>query len=233
MAVRRLATCLTPFTTLDLVIKVCHLALMTETAAPPESLRHTPLEDIQGLSLGVFFCSLGLLFLTHLGFLTGQTAGLALIISYIGGWAFGPVFFVVNLPFYWLAWTRLGRSFTLRSLLCVTALSLLVEWLPLHIALGPVDPIIGMITFGAITGTGLLILFRHHGSLGGLGVTALLIQDRFGFRAGYVQLIFDAALFSVAFFLFPASTVLYSLLGAAVLNAVIAFNHRRDRYIAT
>ena len=37
----------------------------------------------------------------------------------------------------------------------------------------------------------------------------------------------------IAVFIFPASVVAYSLLGAVVLNGVIAFNHRRDRYVAT
>ncbi|PRY26553.1 putative 5xTM membrane YitT family protein [Aliiruegeria haliotis] len=207
---------------------------MTEShTESPANINHSRIEDLQGLSMGVFFCGLGLVFLTHLGFLTGQTAGLALIISYLSGWSFGPVFFVINLPFYWLAWTRMGASFTFRSLCCVTALSLLVEWLPANLALAEITPWLGMVVFGALTGTGLLILFRHKGSLGGLGVTALFLQDRFGFRAGYVQLIFDAVLFTAAFFLFPASVVAYSLLGAVVLNIVIAFNHRRDRYVAT
>lgn len=208
---------------------------MTDATTPPpqDALRHSLLEDLQGLGIGVFFCAVGLVFLTHLGFLTGQTAGLALVISYLTGWPFGAVFFTINLPFYWLAWTRMGRAFTLRSLGCVTALSLLVEWMPAHLALARIDPALGMVVFGALTGTGLLILFRHRGSLGGLGVTALLVQDRFGLKAGYVQMGFDALLFGVAFFLFPASVVGYSLLGAVVLNFVIAFNHRRDRYIAT
>ncbi len=207
---------------------------MHHSADPSQDpLRHTLLEDIQGLSIGVFFCALGLQFLTHLGFLTGQTAGLALIIAYLTGWPFGAVFFVVNLPFYWLAWSRMGLNFTLRSLGCVTALSLLTEWLPGHLVLAEVTPALGMVIFGCLVGAGLLILFRHKGSLGGLGVTALLIQDRTGFPAGYVQLLFDGALFATAAFLFPAQVVLYSLLGAVVLNFVIAFNHRRDRYIAT
>lgn len=208
---------------------------MTDEKAQPRdnTLRHTPLEDLQGLSIGVFLCALGLHFLTHLGFLTGQTAGLAIVISYLSGWSFGLVFFLVNLPFYWLAWSRMGADFTLRSLACVTALSILSEWLPGPLALAHVAPALGVVIFGCLVGVGLLILFRHKGSLGGLGVTALLIQDRFGFKAGYVQLIFDAALFAAAAFLFPPGVVLYSLLGAVVLNFVIAFNHRRDRYIAT
>ena len=67
----------------------------------------------------------------------------------------------------------------------------------------------------------------------GLGVVALLVQDTTGFKAGWVQLIADAVIFGAAFWLFPAPVVLYSLLGAVVLNLVITFNHRRDRYIAT
>jgi uncharacterized membrane-anchored protein YitT (DUF2179 family) len=85
--------------------------------------------------------------------------------------------------------------------------------------------------FGVVTGIGLLAIFRHKSSLGGLGVVAIWIQDRFGIRAGYIQLGFDAVLFAVAAFLFPLSVVMYSLLGAVVLNGLIAFNHRRDWYI--
>nr|WP_309568077.1 hypothetical protein [Psychromarinibacter sediminicola] len=58
------------------------------------------------------------------------------------------------------------------------------------------------------------------------------MQDTTGFRAGYVQLIADAVIFAAGFLLFPVPVVLWSLLGAVVLNLVIAFNHRRDRYIA-
>lgn len=42
---------------------------------------------------------------------------------------------------------------------------------------------------------------------------------------------FDAALFAFAFLVLPWDRVLWSALGAAVLNLVIAINHRRDRYI--
>jgi uncharacterized membrane-anchored protein YitT (DUF2179 family) len=43
---------------------------------------------------------------------------------------------------------------------------------------------------------------------------------------------FDLALFALAFTLRDPVSVLWSVLGAVVLNLVIAINHRRDRYIA-
>lgn len=201
--------------------------------AMKDAARHTVTEDAQGFALGVFLCAIALQFLTHAGLITGQTAGIAVIISYLTGWSFGVVFFVINLPFYLLAWLRLGPQFTAKSLISVTALSGLTLIIPDHISFAQLSTPLAAIIFGALTGVGLLVIFRHNGSLGGLGVVALIVQDKTGFRAGYVQLCADAVIFSVALFLFPLATVLWSLLGAVVINLIIAINHRRDRYVAT
>ncbi|PSK82911.1 uncharacterized membrane-anchored protein YitT (DUF2179 family) [Limimaricola soesokkakensis] len=206
------------------------MARMRRASTPT---RHSALEDLQGLGIGIFACSIGLHVLTQVGLITGQTAGVAVIISYLTSWSFGAVFFVINLPFYVLAWFRLGPEFTLKSIVSVTLLSLLTELLPAHFEIVRLDTWLGAIIFGTLTGLGLLGVFRHNGSLGGLGIVALIVQDRYGFRAGYVQLAADAAIFATALALFDAATVLWSLLGAVILNTVIAFNHRRDRYIAT
>ncbi|MEM6539346.1 MAG: YitT family protein [Pseudomonadota bacterium] len=194
-------------------------------------VRHTLLEDGQGLATGVVMCTMGVVLLTHLGLVTGQTAGLAVVISYVTGLSFGPVFFVINIPFYIFAIKAMGWEFTLKSLLCVAGLSIGTELMPLGFVIERLDPALGAIMFGVVTGIGLLAIFRHKGSLGGLGVLAIWIQDRFGIRAGYIQLGFDAILFTVAAFLFPFSVVAYSLLGALALNGLIAFNHRRDWYV--
>jgi uncharacterized membrane-anchored protein YitT (DUF2179 family) len=82
---------------------------------PARPTRHSLIDDAQGLAFGSFMASVGVLLLTHLGLVTGQTAGLALLIAYATGWGFGPVFFVVNLPFYWLGYRRLGLAFMIKS----------------------------------------------------------------------------------------------------------------------
>lgn len=194
---------------------------------------HTTLDDVQGLSLGVFLCGFGIHLLTTAGLITGQTAGVAVILSYLTGYSFGVVFFAINLPFYAIAWRRLGAAFTVKSMISVTLLSVVTEMIPLGLDVGDIQPLFAAAAFGALVGIGLLAMFRHNGSLGGFGVIALMVQDRTGFRAGWVQLIFDAGVFGAAFFLFDLSVVLYSLVGAVILNLIIAINHRRDRYVAT
>jgi uncharacterized membrane-anchored protein YitT (DUF2179 family) len=93
-------------------------------------------------------------------------------------------------------------------------------------------PGIAAIITGVTGGAGLLILFRHGATLGGIGVVAVWLQDTRGIKAGRVQLGFDALVFALAFALFPWDMVAWSLLGAFILNMMITLNHRRDRYIA-
>ena len=196
----------------------------------PHVTPHSPLEDAQAFALGTAMCALGVTMLTHLGLITGQTAGLAVLIAYVTGWSFGPVFFVLNLPFYWLGWVRLGPRFVAKSLICVTLVSVMAELFPSLIRFEALNPLLGALLVGAVSGLGLIVIFRHGASLGGIGVLGLVIQDRTGFRAGYVQLGFDLCLFAAAFALLAPVLVLWSLLGAVVANLIIATNHRPDRY---
>jgi len=194
---------------------------------------HTALDDAQGLAFGAIMCAFGVLILTGAGLVTGQTAGLAVLISYMTGYSFGVVFFLINLPFYALAWFRLGPSFTFKTFACVLAISAVSLVIGDLVVVLPANPAVAAVLFGMIAGAGLLAIFRHRASLGGVGIVAYDLQERLGWRAGWVQLGFDLVLFAVALLVLPANLVLWSLLGAAVLNAIIGINHRGDRYIAT
>ncbi|KAA9009305.1 YitT family protein [Histidinibacterium aquaticum] len=207
--------------------------MTTETQDTAPAAQHTALEDAQGFFAGTMLCAFGLQMLTAMGLVTGQTAGLAVILSYVTGLSFGVLFFLVNLPFYVLALRRMGLTFTLKTFGCVAALSVFSEIMARLVVFERLDPWLGAVVFGLMTGTGLLILFRHGGSLGGVGILALYVQDRFGWRAGWVQLGFDLCLFAAAFAVIPPLMVVQSLVGAVVINLVIAVNHRRDRYVAT
>ncbi len=194
--------------------------------------RHTPLEDAQGLVTGVVTTALGVAILSHLGFLTGGTAGLSLVITYATGWNFGLVFFFVNLPFFLLAVGRMGRAFTVKTIIAIAAMSGLTAVQPGLVSFGAVDPLYGAALAGVLIGVGLLILFRHRASLGGVGILALFLQDRFGWRAGLVQLAFDLSILALAFTVVEPRAIVYSIVGAVILNLLLAVNHRRDRYVA-
>lgn len=100
-------------------------AMLPPAAQGPH--RHSLFEDAQGLVTGTLFVALGLVLLRQAGLLTGGTAGIAFVLHYATGWRFGPLFFAINLPFYWLAWHRMGARFTIKTFCAVALLSLLSE----------------------------------------------------------------------------------------------------------
>lgn len=205
---------------------------MHPMTAPDPILRHTLLEDIQALVIGTLLVALAVTLFKAAGLLSGGTAGIAFLMHYLAGWPFGIVFFVINLPFYWVAWRHMGRAFTLRTVAAVVLVSVLADGLPQHLVLASIDPWLAAVLGGVLMGNGFLILFRHHASLGGLGILALLAQKKRGWRAGHVQMAVDAVIVAAALATVPLPRVLMSVLAVVVLNLVIATNHRPGRYVA-
>jgi len=196
-------------------------------------LRHSHFEDAQALLTGTLFAALGVALFKQAGLLSGGTVGLAFLLHYATGWPFGLLFFTVNLPFYALAWRRMGPAFTLKSLLSVALLAVLAEALPGWLSISRLNPWFGAIGGGLLVGAGLIMLFRHRASLGGLNVLVLWLQEARGWRAGYLQAGLDTAILLAALPLVPPDRIGLSLLGMAAVNAALAINHRPGRYVAT
>lgn len=192
---------------------------------------HSPLEDAQGLVSGVLLVALGLAILEHGGLLVGSTAGLALIGAYATGLPFGAVFFAINLPFYALAIGRMGWGFTLKTFAAVGLLSLVSLVLPRFLAFASIAPVFGAVLAGLLVGFGLLAMYRHRASLGGVGILAFYCQERFGWRAGLVQLAVDLCVLALAPLVIDGPAIALSVLAAVVMNLFLAINYRADRYI--
>ncbi|NTE85334.1 YitT family protein [Agrobacterium rubi] len=194
--------------------------------------KHSLLEDAQAVVAGSMLASLGVVLLSGGGLLTGGVVGVAFLLHYATGLSFGLLFFLANMPFYYLALRRLGLAFTIKTFCAIALTSVLSEYLPHLIVLQNVNPIVAALFGGLTVAAGMLALFRHRTSLGGFGILALYLQDRFGIRAGLAQLAFDCMVLIWAFFVATPFIILCSILGALVMNLVIAVNHRNDRYIA-
>ena len=198
--------------------------------SPPT--HHTLVEDTQGIAFGVCLAAVGMHILTHMGFVAGQTTGVAALISYATGWPFPWVYFAVSLPFLWFGYRRMGWEFALKTFVTVAALLLATTVLPEWLSFAHIAPGFAAVLFGILFGIAALAVVRHGGSFGGISILWLMLQDRTGFQAGYAQLIFDVALFALSALFIDPVVLGWSFLGAVTFNLFLAINHRRDRYIA-
>lgn len=192
--------------------------------------QHSLLEDALALLTATPLVALGITFYSQAELLTGSTAGLAFLIKYLTEWGFGPVFFMLNLPFYLLAYLQMGWKFTLRTFCAVGLVSVLTEITPLWIQFEYLNPIYAAALGGMCLGLGMLLLFRHRASLGGINILALYLQDRFNIRAGKFQMGVDLVIVMLAVMVLPLDKVLLSITGAAVLNMILTLNHKQGRY---
>jgi len=194
--------------------------------------RHALHEDIAAILTGTLVVSLSLTLYAKAVLVTGGVAGIALLGRYATGLPFDLLFFGINIPFYALAWVRMGWQVALRTVVAVGLVALFARITPLFIDIAALSPLYAALMGGVLGGLGLLILFRHRTGLGGLNILALFLQERCGWRAGYVQLAVDGAILLAACAVIPLDRVALSLLGALALNMILAINHRPGRYAA-
>ncbi len=196
-----------------------------------EDVQHKWNEDVIAIVTGTLLVAFGVTMYKHTTLATGGINGLALLLNYATPFGFGLLFFALNLPFYILAWVRLGPAFTIKTFAAVALVSALVPATSNWVSFTELNPYFGTVIGGILMGTGLLILFRHKSGLGGVNILAVFLQERFGIRAGYLQMGVDIAILIGAFFVLPFDKVLLSIGGAIVLNMVIAMNFRPGRYV--
>ena len=207
-----------------------HHGVMT-TSGSDGLVPHSAAEDVAAVLTGALLASLGLHLLEAGGAVTGGTPGLGLLVSELTGSPFAVAYLAVNVPFVALAVLRRGWRFTARSAVAVGLLAGFSSLHPVALPLSSVSPVYAVLLGNLLAGVGLVVLFRHGSSLGGFSVVALECQDRFGWRAGYVQLGCDAVVLLLSVLVVPPLVLLLSVGGAVVLNLVLAVNHRPGRYL--
>ena len=198
-------------------------------AAPP-TRKHALWEDAIALITGAVLISWGMYLLHEIEGVSGGLAGVSFLVSYATGWRLGLIFFVINLPFYYLAWRRMGPRFTVKTLATVALISVGTGVHRLYIDVSHVAVPYAAIFAGLAIGMGMLVVFRHGASAGGFGILAAYMQEKRGIRAGYVQGALDLVVVIASLALVSPWTLAWSIVGAVVLNLVLAINHRPGRY---
>lgn len=183
-----------------------------------------PFFDFQGLVFGILLTSLGVTFLHAGGLVTGQTAGIALLVSYVAPVSFGLVFALIGAPFLVLAWIKRGPVFAARTLCAVVGISVVSQVMQSQVSFAVLPTLWAAILGGACAGIGLIATFRHNASAGGTTILGVIIEQQTGFKAGWFQLLVDGVVFGSSFFVLSSQELIYSVLGAAITNMMLVWN---------
>jgi len=177
------------------------------------------------ISSGSLICALAINgILIPNGFLSGGFVGTTLIIHYL--FPFLPVaglYFVLNIPVYFLGWKYIGRRFFMYSVAGMVIFSLAVLWKPFIIPVH--DKMLAAIFAGILSGAGSGIILKSLGSAGGMDILSIILFKRFSIRLGTSILVLNGLILSIAAYVFSIEEALYTLVflfvSTQVLNVVL------------
>lgn len=129
------------------------------------------------------------------------------------------MYFVLNIPLFVLGWFKIGRRFTIFTLVAVLLASIMMKIIaPIKISY---DPIICAIFGGVINGVGTGIALKSGISTGGLDVLGIILRKKTGKSFGQINIFFNLIIVICAGFVFGWTRALYTALNIFVNGKVI------------
>lgn len=162
--------------------------------------------------LGAALVSIGLeIFLVPNHIIDGGIVGISIILSHLTGLQLGIFLFLLNLPFLFLGYKQIGKTFTLSTLFGVIVMSLGTSFLH-HVPQLTVDPLLAAVFGGIILGIGVGMVIRFGGSLDGTEIVAIVFNKKLPFSVGETVMFFNFFILGSAGFVFGWDRAMYSLI---------------------
>lgn len=187
---------------------------------------------------GAFLYAAGInLFVVPAGLYTGGLMGICQVIRtilvellHLNFQSFdiaGVIYYIINVPVFIIAFTRIGRKFFVKTVATVTAITLFMSVLPTKMIVE--DAMAACIVGGIISGAGVGIMLRMGASGGGMDVVGVLLTKwKRDFSVGKVNLLVNLVLYGSCLFLFDVEVVIYSVIYAAVYSLAMDKMHTQN-----
>lgn len=192
-----------------------------------QATQHTRLSRIKFwrrallILFGSCLVSVGLeIFLVPNNIIDGGVVGISIILAYITKLPIGVFLLLLNLPFLFIGYKQIGKTFALSTLFGVMIMSIGTALLhpvpPLTI-----DPLLAAVFGGIIVGCGVGMVIRSGGSLDGTEIVAILFNKRIPFSVGEVVMFFNLFILGSAGFVFGWDRAMYSLMAYYIAYKMI------------
>jgi uncharacterized membrane-anchored protein YitT (DUF2179 family) len=173
------------------------------------------------ITLGAALMAVGLeIFLVPNNVIDGGITGISIMLSYITGWKLGMFLFILNIPFFFIGYKQIGKTFALSTLYGIIILSIgttLLHPVPAFTQ----DILLASVFGGIVLGIGVGLVIRYGGSLDGTEILAILFNNKLPFSVGEIIMFFNLFILGCAGFVFTWDRAMYSLIAYFVAYKTI------------
>ena len=176
---------------------------------------------LMGLTVGAMIYSAGLnLFLIPNHVIDGGVTGISLLVQELTGIPFSVLIILLNLPFFYVGYRRLGLPLAASSTYAIVVLSLCSSYFE---TMNPAtsDPFLSTIFGGIIIGIGVGIVIKSGGSTDGTEILAIWLDNKSAFSVGEIIMFFNLFILGAAGFIFNWNSAMYSLITYFICSRMI------------
>jgi uncharacterized membrane-anchored protein YitT (DUF2179 family) len=151
----------------------------------------------------------------------GGVTGLSIVGSKILGFPLGVLIGILNIPFVFLGYKQIGRSFAVFSIIGIASLSIgttLMHHVPTIIQ---GDTLLVTVVGGIIIGFGMGLALRNGGALDGIDMLAVLLSRKLPFGTSDLILFLNTFVFIVVSFVFGLQGAILSAIAYYIASKVI------------
>lgn len=192
---------------------------MAERKLTKKELFFLILRKIFFLTLGPLIAAFALeVFLVPNNIIDGGIVGISIILSYLTKINLGLLVFLINIPFFLLAFNKIGKKFVIQTFYAIGMLALFINFFTIHNHPVTHDLLLSTVFGGIILGTGVGLVLKNEGSLDGTEIMSLVLSKKFGFSVGEWIMAFNIFIYGASGLVFGWNKAMY-----AVLTYFIAF----------
>ncbi len=158
-------------------------------------------------------------FLVPNNIIDGGIVGISIITSYLTKFNLGTLILILNIPFMFLAFNKIGKKFVFQSFYAIFILAVATN--ALHAFKITDDLLLSTVFGGIILGTGVGIVLKNEGSLDGTEIMSLVLSKKFGYSVGEIIMAFNIFIYSAAGLVFGWERAMYSILTYVIAYRVI------------
>lgn len=141
----------------------------------------------------------------------------------------GILIFLFNIPVIILGWFKVGRGFTIYSIVSVVFATIFLELLPVITVSD--DIILNAVVGGVLAGAGVGISLKLGASTGGMDIVAMVLSRLQDKPIGTYFLLLNGIIIVMAGILYEPENALYTMLALYVTTAVIDMIHTRHEKV--
>jgi uncharacterized membrane-anchored protein YitT (DUF2179 family) len=168
------------------------------------------------ITIGAILMATGLeIFLVPNKVIDGGVTGISIMLSHVTGFELGIFLFVLNLPFVYLGFKQMGKTFAISTVYGIFVLAVFTSLF--HPIPAFTDDILLATLFGGmILGIGVGLVIRNGGALDGTEVLALVVSKRVPFSVGNIIMFINLFILGAAGFVYSWDRAMYSLLAYVI-----------------